>query len=149
MGISFLSAAAAGAAAGYYGFALFYGSWGGMGLLLCLFAAVPVLSLFRALESLEAPFLRYRLLGLLVFFFSAGFTLGIGAAASVPRSFSLSLQQERVNGLRGTLLDDPRSSAGGNGMAYLALDTAQGDGGLRASAKGKALVFFPPEHIPA
>jgi competence protein ComEC len=180
MGISFLSAAAAGVAAGYYGFALFYGSWGGTGLLLCLFTVVLFLSTFRALASLREPpslseeppaqtpfkaagggsaggsakgggdpYRRLKRLSLLAFFFSTGFSLGIGAAASVPRSFSLPLPEEQVQGLRGTLLDDPRSSAGGNGMAYLALDTVQGDGGVRSSARGKALVFFPPEHIPA
>jgi competence protein ComEC len=169
MGITFLSAIASGTAAGYYGYAFFSASRNGTGLLLCLFAAVFILSLFRALESLpESRFLsdgppvrtlfnagggdprrQLKRLGLLCLFFSTGFTLGTGAAASVPRNLSLALPEEGVNGLRGTLLDDPRSSAGGNGMAYLALDKAMGIGGLRSSAGGKALVFFPPEHIPA
>jgi competence protein ComEC len=170
MRIRFLSIAAAGAAAGYYGFSFFYGSRSA-GLFLCLFAAVLFLSFFRVLESwgkvcplpeeppdrephkaggwLGDPRRFPQRAGLLVFFFSAGFTLGIGAAASVPSNLSLSLPKEGVQGLRGILLDDPRSSAGGNGMAYLGLDTIHGSGGLRASARGKALVFFPPEHIPA
>ncbi|MDR0998188.1 MAG: ComEC/Rec2 family competence protein [Treponema sp.] len=158
MGITFLSAIAGGTAAGYYGFGLFSGSRNGTGLVFCLFAAFLILSLFRALESLRKarllaggadPCRQLKRFSLLFLFFSTGFSLGIGAAASVPRNLSLALPQERVNGLRGTLLDDPRSSAGGNGMAYLALDTALGAGGLRSSARGKALVFFPPEHIPA
>jgi competence protein ComEC len=172
MHISFLSAIAAGTAAGYYGFSFFHGFRNGTGLLLCLFAAVLIVSLFRALESCGGLARRpatstaggpddrdfrggaetrrpYRLPGLFVLFFSAGFTLGIGAAASVPRNPGLSLPAEQVNGLRGILLDDPRLSAGGNGMASLSLDMAQGAGGVRASARGKALVFFPPEHIPA
>jgi competence protein ComEC len=164
MNISFLSAIAAGTAAGYYGFALFYGSWAGPGLFLCLFAALLPLSLFRVLECwgassggplprapgsgrLELRFLQR--IGLLGLFFSIGLSLGIGAAASVSRKPVLSLPEEQVNGLRGILLDDPRSSSGGNGMASLSLEAVQGAGGVRASAGGKILVFFPPEHIPA
>ncbi|MDR3191842.1 MAG: ComEC/Rec2 family competence protein [Treponema sp.] len=166
---SLLSAAAAGAAAGYYGFPFFSGSRNA-GLLLCLFAAVLIVSFFRVLESgkeylfsdeppdreprragfrLGDPRRLPQRIGLLALCFSAGFSLGIGAAASVPQNLSLPLPKEGLRGLRGTLLDDPRSSSGGNGMAYLGLDTIQGAGGLRASARGKALVFFPPEHIPA
>ncbi|MDR1596295.1 MAG: ComEC/Rec2 family competence protein, partial [Treponema sp.] len=166
MGITFLSATAAGAAAGYYGFAFFYGSRGAA-LPVCLFAAVFIVSLFRVLESWEGLSCRgslsagggpgglgdmgrvFRRFGLLALFFSAGFTVGIGAAASIPRPLSLSFPEEGVKGLRGVLLDDPRVSGGGNGMAYLALDMIEGSGGVRASARGKALVFFPPEHIPA
>jgi competence protein ComEC len=168
MNISFLSAIAAGTAAGYYGFVLFYGSRGTTGLFLCLLALLLPVSFFRVLGcpgeplsdepavqpgktggSFDDPRRVSRRLGLLALFFSVGFSLGIGAAASVPRKPILSLPEEQVNGLRGVLLDDPRSSGGGNGMAYLALETVQGAGGIRASARGKALVFFPPEHIPA
>ncbi|MDR0450037.1 MAG: ComEC/Rec2 family competence protein [Treponema sp.] len=156
MRINFLSAAAAGVAGGYYGSAFFYG-FRGAGLLLCLFAAVLIVCLLRVLVSWGelrplsdgSPFRVLRRIGLLAFFLSAGFTLGIGAAASVPRPLSLPLPEEGINGIGGILLDDPRSSGGGNGMASLSLETIRGRGGIRASAKGRALVFFPPEHIPA
>jgi competence protein ComEC len=165
MNVSFLSVLAAGTAAGYYGFTFLYGDRGTpAALLFCLFVLVLGLSFFRVLGSWGElhPLLRglcdhrggspQRSLGrtgLLFTFFSVGLVVGIGSAGSVPRNINLSLPGERINGLRGILLDDPRTSGGGNGMAYLALDMVQGADGVRASAKGKVLVFFPPEHIPA
>ncbi|MDR3162115.1 MAG: ComEC/Rec2 family competence protein [Spirochaetaceae bacterium] len=79
---------------------------------------------------------------------AVGFTLGFAARnAAAAGDLRLTLPPERVLGITGTLLDDPRGTASG-GMGYLRLEAASASGGLRASARGRLMVFFPPEAIP-
>lgn len=78
---------------------------------------------------------------------AAGLALGFGAANAAGTGMRLGLEEKKVIGLRGILQDDPRSLSGGRGMAYLDLEGAAGAGGLRTSAGGTALVFFPAETL--
>ncbi|GHU74434.1 competence protein ComEC [Spirochaetia bacterium] len=91
----------------------------------------------------------FRHWGLYITAFSAGLVLGIGVSGNVSRHISLGLPAEKVIALQGTLLDDPRALSNGFGMAYLDLEKSTGTGGVRTSAKGKALVFFPERSIGA
>ncbi|GHT91459.1 competence protein ComEC [Spirochaetia bacterium] len=151
-----LSSLTVGAAAGYYGFHVLYGRdhWAAA-IFLSLILAAGLISLFRVLAHgsgfLIAPqydrFFRHR--GLHIIVLSVGFVLGIGISASIPRHISFGLPEEKVIALQGTLLSDPRALSSGSGMAYLDLEKSAGRGGLRTSAKGKILVFFPEESIPA
>jgi competence protein ComEC len=81
--------------------------------------------------------------------FALGFFLGLSAgtinAASEP---SLGLPREKIRGITGTLLDDPRTFSDGRGMGYLTVSGAAGTGGVRSSARGRVLVFFPSGAIP-
>ncbi|MDR2631225.1 MAG: ComEC/Rec2 family competence protein [Spirochaetaceae bacterium] len=77
--------------------------------------------------------------------FSLGLTVGTINAASELR---LGLKREKVRGITGTLLDDPRAFTDGRGMGYLTVSGASGTGGIRTSARGRALVFFPAGAIP-
>jgi competence protein ComEC len=80
---------------------------------------------------------------------AAGLILGVAAAAaSLGTAPRLGLPAEAVRGIEGILDEDPRESAGGKGMGYLALRGVSGAGGLRASARGRVLVFFPAETLP-
>jgi competence protein ComEC len=90
----------------------------------------------------------FRELSLALAALAAGFSLGFAARLASPGPPGLGLKEGAVSGLTGTLKDDPRGLAGGRGMAFLDLENASGKGGLRASAKGEVLVFFPEEAIP-
>jgi competence protein ComEC len=83
---------------------------------------------------------------------AAGLFLGFGAANAAGMGIirgviRLGLEEKKVIGLRGILQDDPRSLSGGRGLSYLELEGAAGTGGLRTSAGGTALVFFPAETL--
>jgi competence protein ComEC len=115
-----------------------------------------LIALFRALgDSPEWFFLdlkiRYyfrktcRYVTALAVGFFLGFTVGTISAAS---ELKLGLPQERVRGITGTLLDDPRAFNDGRGMGYLKVSGVSGIGGIRTSARGRVLVFFPAGAIP-
>ncbi|MDR3170148.1 MAG: ComEC/Rec2 family competence protein [Treponema sp.] len=78
--------------------------------------------------------------------FSIGFSLGLAAGVSQP--VRLGLPQAQVIGMYGTLVNDPRAFQDGRGMGYLVLQNIRGPGGIRSTARGKALVFFPAGAIP-
>jgi competence protein ComEC len=78
---------------------------------------------------------------------AVGLSLGFGAASAIDAGMRLGLKQNKVLGIRGVLRDDPRSLSGGGGMGYLKLTGAAGPEGLRTSAKGTALVFFPADTL--
>ncbi|MDR2364136.1 MAG: ComEC/Rec2 family competence protein [Spirochaetaceae bacterium] len=78
-----------------------------------------------------------------------GFALGLTAQRIyIASELRLGLLPERVRGITGTLLDDPRAFSDGRGMGYLQVSGAAGIGGVRSSAQGRVLVFFPAGAIP-
>jgi competence protein ComEC len=90
----------------------------------------------------------FREISLALAALAAGFSLGFAARLAVPGPPWFGLPEGEIAGLTGTLKDDPRGLAGGRGMAFLDLENAAGKAGLRASAKGEVLVFFPEDAIP-
>jgi competence protein ComEC len=104
----------------------------------------------------QAPFLYavpesrffFKKLRLLTAFAAGGFGLGLTAGAVLPAVPSLGLEPERITGFLGILAEDPRSFNDSRGMGALDLLAAVGEGGVKVSAKGKVLVFFPAETIP-
>jgi competence protein ComEC len=80
--------------------------------------------------------------------FTVGLILGLNARAAVPSRIHLGLPEDRVIGVSGVLREDPRELGDGRGMGYLELESAAGKGGLRSSARGKVLAFFPSGLIP-
>jgi competence protein ComEC len=116
---------------------------------------VILVSLIRVLRTLPVPAAPgletarvFREITLSLIALAVGFSLGLAARLSVPGPPRLGLREGEIVGLTGTLKDDPRRSSGGRGMALLDLETAAGRDGLRASAKGYALVFFPEDAVP-
>jgi competence protein ComEC len=116
--------------------------WAGL-----LLASAVSLTLVLGTFPKDTRFLRQTCLFLLALAagFSLGFTARRLAESGRPR---FGLEAGKIAGLTGTLKDDPRSVAGGRGMAYLDLENTSGRDGLRASAQGEVLVFFPEEAVP-
>lgn len=79
---------------------------------------------------------------------SAGLILGIAAASSLESAPRLGLPGETIRGIGGFMGEDPRESSNGRGMGYLDLRDVTGAGGIRATARGRVLVFFPAESLP-
>ncbi|MDR3130611.1 MAG: ComEC/Rec2 family competence protein [Treponema sp.] len=116
---------------------------------------IALVSLFRVLRAFPAMVSRdlkntrlFREISLHLAALAMGFSLGFAAHRAVPGPPRLGLQEEEIAGLTGKLKDDPRGLADGRGMALLDLENAAGKAGLRASAAGEVLVFFPDEALP-
>ncbi|MDR2742256.1 MAG: ComEC/Rec2 family competence protein [Treponema sp.] len=116
---------------------------------------VTLVSLSRVLRTFPAPASGgekdarlFREISLALAALAVGFSLGFAARLAFPGPPGLGIKEGEIAGLTGRLRDDPRGLAGGRGMAFLDLENAAGKGGLRASAKGEVLVFFPEEAIP-
>jgi competence protein ComEC len=76
-----------------------------------------------------------------------GLSLGLAAGSRIQPA-SLGLPQNQVQGIYGTLSEDPRSFHDNRGMGYLTLKQVSASGGIRASARGRVRVFFPEGTIP-
>jgi competence protein ComEC len=158
--ISPVVSAAAGSSLGFYCLGRLYslGLMGINGLLLLLLVPVAIICFLRVLVSFPLPCgdddkagasakIRItRLVSMNGLAFAFGIALGLGAQSTANSAFSLGLPQEKISGLSGVLLEDPRVVSGGRGMASLSLAEVSANGGLRVSAKGEVPVFFPPEH---
>jgi competence protein ComEC len=108
-----------------------------------------VLKTFPALAFWGAENTRlFREISLSLAALAVGFSLGFAARLAASGPPGLGLVEGEISGLTGTLRDDPRGLAGGQGMAFLDMEKAAGKDGLRASAKGEVLVFFPEESVP-
>jgi competence protein ComEC len=152
MKVSPVLCAAPGAALAFYVYGALPAAFRPRCVLVLLLFAVALASLIRVLAlgwGSPAPgFFRgahRRALAL-----AAGLVLGIAAsaAASLESVPCLGLPPEEVRGIAGILDEDPRETRGGRGLGYLALRGVTGAEGLRASARGRVLVFFPPEALP-
>jgi competence protein ComEC len=141
----------AGAVFGYYGFSLARNSiaaWGIPALLFFLICLFRVLARFPG-GVFPGPRRRVYALGeLFSVLFALGLALGLGSGRAAARNTSFGLPEEKIAGLTGILLDDPRTVSGSRGRGILSLESAAGEGGLRVSAKGKTAVFFPGETLP-
>jgi competence protein ComEC len=83
-------------------------------------------------------------------FVSGGILIGFLARGAAFRESVVApgLPRGGVTGISGTLLDDPRTNSAARGMANLRLAESAGSGGVRVSAWGRTLVFFPEGSIP-
>ena len=153
-GAKFPFFAFAGSLAAYYGFAPAYS--GGNPAQVLLPAALLIttgLSLLRVLDSSHISDIDERGIKKMLIagiFFTAGFALGIACRGAANYSYYLfpGLETDNIIAVSGKLLDDPRNTASGRGMALLNLSASHGKHGLRASARGKVMVFFPEGSIP-
>jgi competence protein ComEC len=147
-----------GALGSYYGLAGLYFRGGSRipwvmagSLVLC-----ALIALFRVLGDSPVCFfsdlkIRYyfRKICRYVTAFAVGFFLGLTARTVYTASeLRLGLPRERVRGITGLLLDDPRAFSDGRGMGYIKVSGAAGTGGVQSSAHGRVLVFFPAGAIP-
>ena len=93
---------------------------------------------------------RQRAAFICLAFFTGGLVFGLAARRVAFRQALIfpGQVQEKITALRGTLADDPRSTRTDRGMANLKLEYAYSKGGVRTSARGTALVFFPAGSLP-
>jgi competence protein ComEC len=89
---------------------------------------------------------QLRLLIIRTTAFSAGLTLGIAAGAKISDTVHFGIPENTVQGITGTLLDDPRIVSGGRAMSALSLKMVMGNSGVRATAHGQVIVFFREEN---
>ncbi|MDR1617791.1 MAG: ComEC/Rec2 family competence protein [Treponema sp.] len=88
----------------------------------------------------------FRLAELYLVFFSAGFSLGIGAGGAFLHEPEFGLPEEKIDAVLGILVDDPRTFYDGRGMGSVALRRSR-SGDTEASAAGSLPVFFPDEAV--
>ncbi|MDR0410253.1 MAG: ComEC/Rec2 family competence protein [Spirochaetaceae bacterium] len=157
LAIKFPFFAFAGATGTYYGFAPDYMARAILPFTLFIIATLSFLRVLDLLPRLSiaertAPAnLRVRKASYIAaVFFAAGSALGIAGRCSANRASLVfaGLEPEKIIAISGKLLDDPRNTASGRGMALLKLRDSRGKGGICASARGNILVFFPENSIP-
>ncbi|MDR2795924.1 MAG: ComEC/Rec2 family competence protein [Spirochaetaceae bacterium] len=140
--------------AAYYGFAPAYDAGNpARVLLLAALLLTAVLSLLYVIDLMRISGLDgrgFKKAFIAGIFFAVGFALGVACRGAANRSYYLypGLETDDIVALSGKLLDDPRTTASGRGMALLNLSASHGKRGLRASARGKTMVFFPEGSIP-
>jgi competence protein ComEC len=88
----------------------------------------------------------FRLAELYLVFFSAGFSLGLGAGGAFLHEPEFGLPEEKIDAVLGILVDDPRTFYDGGGRGTVALRRSQ-SGDAEASAAGNLSVFFPGEAV--
>jgi competence protein ComEC len=154
--------AALGAAFTYYTLPILSGFLRGPCIVGLFFLMIALVSLSRVLalglvgitpaESFSPAIFRIshrRILAL-----AAGLILGLTSRSLVDGEPRLGLPRERIRFISGILGEDPRESSGGQaahraaGMGYLELRSASNPKGVRATARGRVLVFFPGEVLP-
>ncbi|MDR1467978.1 MAG: ComEC/Rec2 family competence protein [Spirochaetaceae bacterium] len=156
-----LTAAAVGACAAYYGVVPWAGS-GWFAVMVCAglvcaalgkaFCSGPVF--FAKANGEPAPrAARYAVI-LAVFSLCGFWTGGVRRIAADQKAlFFVGQAKPGVTALSGVLLDDPRVSRSGRGLAALSLQWADGSlqgvrGAARTSARGTVTVLFPEGAIP-
>jgi competence protein ComEC len=90
-----------------------------------------------------------RQLRLLTFWttaFAAGLAIGIAAGASIQNTVRFGIPENTIQGISGTLLDDPRVVSGGRAMSALSLNMTMGNGGVKTTSQGQITVFFREEN---
>jgi competence protein ComEC len=145
--------AVAGAVASYYGFAHAYAAGNAASALLPLALFLTALvSFLRVMDCVSGPETRYRFkkAHIAALFFAVGFATGVACRGGANRSAMVfpGLETKNIVALGGTMLDDPRNTASGRGMATLRLVASYGKGRVKASAVGEVLVFFTEGSIP-
>ena len=117
-----------------------------LALLFLLISAVCLIRVFRLFPGINNASVSKA--GILAAALAVGFVLGTASRRSVPASAELGLEAEKIIAVSGILREDPRTLQGGSGYGILGLRESAGRGGVRASARGSIMVFFPAESIP-
>jgi competence protein ComEC len=123
-------------------------------LLALAFVPVAALCLFWVLNSLSFIFAHadpktlrmLRLTPLRLTAFTAGLSLGIGFGARAVQTVSFGIPENSIQGISGTVLDDPRLISGGRAMTTLSLKMVTGGRNVQVSARGEITVFCPEEN---
>jgi competence protein ComEC len=141
--------AAFGAALSYYGFTPVLRSRFAIPVVFTVLALIMLLVVLNIIFNNGNSYQNGRR-KLFFIAFAAGFLLGFFSLTAARRAAILrfGLPDNEITGIAGQLLDDPRSSTSGRGLATLNLNESAGHGGVRTSAKGHITVFFTEEAMP-
>ena len=131
--------AAFGAVIGFY--FLFYTHIAVTAVVLSLL--LVTLCLFRVLASLDEQSRMLQLTAVCTTALTVGVFLGICAAHSGSSDVKFGIPDNKVTGIEGVLLEDPRLISGGKAIVTLSLRRSSGDNGLRVNGRGEVTVFFP------
>jgi len=101
------------------------------------------LCLFRVLASLNEQSRALQLTAVCTAALTVGVFLGICAAHSGRSDVRFGIPDNKVTGIEGVLLEDPRLISGGKAIVTLSLRRSASDGGLRVNGRGEITVFFP------
>jgi len=127
-----------GAAAGYY--ILFHYSL--TVIITVLLVLLVTLCFFRVVSSLDGQSRKLHITSFNVTALSAGLFIGLCAASAGQNNVNFGIPQDKITGVEGVLLEDPRIISGGRAMVSLSLRRCAGAGGLRVSSSGEVIVFF-------
>jgi len=103
------------------------------------------LCLFRVLSSLNEQSRELQITALCALALTVGVVLGICAANAGRSNVEFGIPDNKVTGIEGVLLEDPRLISGGKAIVTLSLKKSAGSGGLRVDGRGEITVFFPQE----
>jgi len=133
--------AAFGTAIGFY--FLFYTH---IGVVITVVSLMLVtLCLFRVLSSLDEHHRVLHLTAVCTTALTVGVFLGICAANAGYSNVDFGIPENKVTGIEGVLLEDPRIISGGKAIVTLSLKRTAGSGGLRTNGRGEITVFFTQE----
>ena len=146
--------AAIGMALSYYLYPVFaaapYGYFLLAGLLLLLMAAICFFRVMRfpiiwgKIGKTPPAVIKVALLAASA---AVGFSLGIASRRAVSGPAAFGIEAGKLASVSGILVEDPRTLQGGSGLGTLELRECGSSDGLRAGARGRLALFFPPESI--
>jgi len=114
-------------------------------IIVALSLLLVTLCLFRVLSSLDEHHRVLHLTAVCTTALTAGLFLGICASQAGYNNIEFGIPDDKVTGIEGVLLEDPRIISGGKAIAVLSLKRSAGSGGLRTNGRGEITVFFPQE----
>jgi len=114
-------------------------------------AVITILSLliithffFRVLSSINETSNLYKKLTFCFAVFAVGLTLGISMNEAGKNIIKFNIDENKITGVEGILLEDPRVLSSGTVMAAISLKRCA-SAGNRVSSSGEITLFFPPE----
>ncbi|MDR2481670.1 MAG: ComEC/Rec2 family competence protein [Spirochaetaceae bacterium] len=142
-----------GAVIAYYGFSSFFKPAFVLisvtvagGLIAACLSLADTLSLLSGYNCCAVKTIKIKLF---LWYFTVGFSLGAAVLCASFRGNAVKpgLDYDKITGITGILLDDPRVNSSKRGVAIVRLTHSYGENGVRVSAKGKTPVFFSEEAV--
>jgi competence protein ComEC len=108
--------------------------------------SIALFSLLMALSFLNAKSRTLKLYSVCMVTLTVGLVLGICAANVGQNKTVFGLPENKITGIEGVLLEDPRIISGGKAVVSLSLRKCAAGNTLRASGRGEVAVFVSAEN---
>jgi competence protein ComEC len=138
-----LLCAAFGTAIGFY--VLFHAAKPVIAVVIIFF--VTVFNFLMVLSSLKEQLRELKLYSICAAALIVGLALGICSAESGQNKVTFGLPENKITGIEGVLLEDPRIISGGKAVVSVSLRSCAAGSTLRASSKGEVSVFISQENV--